>query len=268
MPGVLPTFLKELDQANKALGKNRSPQLNSSSQRETLRNLIERYFVEIRPTVIGASEVDQDVGDIDKDMQELLILCHKRGNVNLYKQLLTKIRKALIIIDARVVASNNAETDTRTENQIDSMIVDTLSKLAPSAASSYKQALLDLSSEHRHSWRGPATDLRESLRETLDYLASDDDVKKYPGYKQKPNTNGPTMKQKVRYILKNRGVSKAHSDPTEMAIDCIENAVGSFIRSVYTRSSVSTHTPTNRNEVTRIRDFVRVSLCELLEINA
>lgn len=268
MPGILPAFLEELDQANKALNKNRSPQLNSSSQRESLRALVEKYFDGIRPIVIGASEVDQDVAVVDDDMQQLLILCHKRGSVKAYKQLLTKIRKALIVLDARVVTSIKSDTDAHAENQIDTMIIETLSKFVPSAALSYQQALIDLQSDKRHSWRGPATDLRESLRETLDYLAPDGDVKKSPGYKQVPNTNGPTMKQKVRYILKNRGASKSHSAPAELAIESIENAVGSFVRSVYTRSSVSTHTPTEKSEVTRIRDFVRVSLCELLEINS
>jgi hypothetical protein len=58
------------------------------------------------------------------------------------------------------------------------------------------------------SWRGPATDFRESLRETLDHLAPDSAVKAEPGFKLEQNTSGPTMKQKVRFILKKRGVSK------------------------------------------------------------
>ncbi len=267
MPGSLPAFLVELDQANKALNKNKSSQLNSTSQRDSLRALVEKYFDEIRPIVIGASEIDQDVGVVDDDMQKLLMLCHKRGSVKAYKQLLTKSRKALIVLDARVISNATSNNDAQNENQIDSKIIQTLQMIVPSAALSYQQALVDLQQENRLSWRGPATDLRESLRETLDYLAPDKDVEKMQGYKQVKDTHGPTMKQKVRYILKNRGASKSHSAPAETAIESIENAVGSFVRSVYTRSSVSTHTPTEKTEVTRIRDFVRVVLCELLEIN-
>ena len=55
-------------------------------------------------------------------------------------------------------------------------------------------------------------------------------------------------------------------EATEAAIDSVESAVGTFVRSVYTRSSVSTHTATGRDEVIGVRDFVRVALCELLEI--
>jgi hypothetical protein len=145
-------------------------------------------------------------------------------------------------------------------------IVTTLRALLPSAALSYEQALIDLDQPERLSWRGPATDLREALRETLDHLAPDTDVKGSAGYKQEADTRGPTMKQKVRYILKNRGVSKMLAAPAEDATVSIDEAIGNFVRSVYTRSSVSTHTPTDKNEVLRILDFVRVVLCELLEV--
>jgi hypothetical protein len=87
-----------------------------------------------------------------------------------------------------------------------------------------------------------------------------------PGYRQEPDTTGPTMKQKVRFVLKNRGTSKAAAAPAEAATDAVEAALGTFVRSVYTRSSVSTHTPTDRNEVVRVADLVRVVLCEMLEI--
>lgn len=267
MSGSLAEFLGELDLANKALNKNKSPQLNSQTQRNSLRNLVEKYFKQIRPIVIGGAALNQDVEVIDDDMQQLLMLCHKRGSVKVYKKLLTKIRKDLILLDARVVMSAKSTNESNNENRLEGLIVTTLEKIVPSAAFSYRQALLDLQMDTRLSWRGPATDLREALRETLDYLAPDRDVINMQGYKQLPNTNGPTMKQKVQYVLKNRGFNKSLSTPAETATESIEEAVGSFVRSVYTRSSVSTHTPTEKNEVIRIRDFVQVVLCELLEIH-
>lgn len=268
MSGLLPDFLVELDKANKALSKNKSAQLNSQAQRGALRELVEYYFEKIRPIILGKSEIDQDVSTVDSDMQELLILCHKRGSVSLYKKIITKIRKDLIKLDARVVSTNNIEINSISVNGIDALIIETLNKIVPSAALSYKQALIDLQADNRFSWRGPATDLRESLRETLDHLAPDKDVMGVQGYKQNPDTNGPTMKQKVRYILQVRGSGKALTSPAETATESVEEAVSTFVRSVYTRSSVSTHTPTNKSEVVRIRDFVRVVLCELLEIQS
>src|SRR5690606_26559968 len=132
-------------------------------------------------------------------------------------------------------------------------------------AMSYEQALIDLRTEDRLSWRGPATDLREALREVLDKLAPDDEVKAAPGFKPEPDARGPTMKQKVRYVLRNRRVSKSISEPTENAATAVDEALGAFVRSVYTRSSVSTHTSTSRGEALRVLDLVRVVLCELLE---
>lgn len=266
MSGPLPDFLAQLGRERKELRQVSSPQLHSEKRRAAMRALVERYFNEIRPAVIGASEQDEDVAAVDEAMQDLLVLCHKRGSVRTYANLMNTVRKRLIQVDARVVASPALDQEPEIGDATDGEIVETLRQMAPSAALSYAQALHDLQSQSRLSWRGPATDLREALRETLDYLAPDDDVTGTSGYRQDPNVSGPTMKQKVRFVLKSRGESKSSSAPAEAATEAVESAVGTFVRSVYTRSSVSTHTPTDKAEVVRIRDLVRVVLCELLEI--
>ncbi|MBS0172012.1 MAG: hypothetical protein JSR62_16820 [Nitrospira sp.] len=184
-----------------------------------------------------------------------------------YQEILTGVKKSLIELDSQNVATAGQIAGNNGRDFVDSQIVETLQAIVPSAALSYEQATSDIQSNRRLSWRGPATDLREALRETLDHLAPDKDVKATPGYKQDAGTDGPTMKQKVRYILKNRGASKAVSGTAEEAADAVEETMGSFVRSVYTRSSVSTHTPTDKAEVLRVRDLVRVVLCELLEIH-
>ena len=148
---------------------------------------------------------------------------------------------------------------------VDKRILDTLIQLAPSAALSYEQALLDIGNDSRLSWRGPATDLREALRETLDQLAPDKQVAAQPGFRLEKDCSGPTMKQKVRFVLARRGRPKSAMEAPEQAAVAVEEAVGAFVRSVYTRSSVSTHTPTDKDEILRVRDWVRVALCELLE---
>lgn len=267
MPLQIAAFLEQLAQSRKDLSKGSSLQLHSQKRRDSLRELVEHYFNTVRPCFIGASEQDPDVGSVDTVMQELLVLCHKHGSIKRYQAMLLKARKGLIAIDARLVSSPPITAIPTHPNHIDEMIIETLNQIAPSAALSYKQALDDLGADRRLSWRGPATDLRESLRETLDHLAPDADVLMMPGYKQSTETNGPTMKQKVRFIMKSRGVARALSDPAEAATESIDSIVGTFVRSVYTRTSISTHTPTEKTEVLRIRDFVRIVLCELLEIS-
>ncbi len=265
----LPEFIKRIEAVKKKLNKVTSTQLKSAPIKSEIRGIVEDYFNSVRPTIIQDSEVNSEIGVIDESSQSLLELCHKNGSVKSYVTLLNKMRGSLITADSRLISREKpVVVSSPTVNQVDIQIIDTLQRIIPSAALSYRQAIDDLSATSRHSWRGPATDLREALRETLDYLAPDEDVKSMTGYVQNKDTNGPTMKQKVRFILTKRGVSKAQSEPTENASETIESIVGTFVRSVYTRSSVSTHTPTNKTEVIRIRDFVRVVLCELLEIQS
>jgi len=268
MSGILPGFLAEIDREKRILRQVASPQLHSQKRRDALRALVEHYFEEIRPAIISQAVQDEDVAAVDEAMQELLVMCHKKGSVATYTKLLDRARKHLIQADARIVARPALEQEPQIGDAVDLQIIETLGGLVPSAALSYAQALQDLQSAERLSWRGPATDLRESLRETLDHLAPDDEVTQMPGYKQAPDVDGPTMRQKVRFVLKNRGESKASTAPAEAATEAIELAMGTFVRSVYTRSNVSTHTPTDRAEVVRVRDFVRVVLCELLEVRS
>ena len=183
---------------------------------------------------------------VDEAMQLLLALCHRHGSVGQYKKHFADAKEGLIAVDALLLSTAGTSNTTPSNDAAELRIIETLRMLVPSAALSYQQAMIDLALNERLSWRGPATDLRECLRKTLDHLAPDAEVKAMHGYRQEPDTAGPTMKQKVRSILKNRGASKAMSTPAEAATDAVEEALGTFVRSVYTRSSVSTHTPTDR----------------------
>lgn len=262
MASSVTSLLAEVERARKGLNAVKSPQLHSELSRASLRQLAEAYFSDVRPSLSNTTSQNEHRDAVDAAMKDLLALCHKKGSVAKYRELLRTAKSHLIHLDTGlVVRSQNGET----RNEQDIRIVTTLRALLPSAAASYEQALADMTIGTRLSWRGPATDLREALRETLDHLAPDADVVGSVGYKAEPNTNGPTMKQKVRFILKNRGRSKATSATTEDATTAIDEAIGSFVRSVYTRSSVSTHTPTDKREVVRILDLVRVVLGELLE---
>ena len=110
--------------------------------------------------------------------------------------------------------------------------------------------------------------MREALRETLDHLAPDSAVTSQPGFKLEPDAKGPTMRQKVRFILAQRGIAGTFSETSERAAEAVDLAVGAFVRSVYSRSSISTHQPTDRSEVLRVREWVRIVLCELLSVPA
>lgn len=264
MSAHVTSFISELEKLRKSLNSLGGAQVHSVKTRAALRSLAERYFSEIRPSLVDPSEGKGHINAVNSTMQQLVELCHKRGQANSYIQLLRDAKSHLIQLDSTLVSADQQhQFDQKTS--VDVRIITTLRALVPSAALSYEQALVDLSQTERLSWRGPATDLREALRETLDRLAPDEEVRAVAGYKDEPDARGPTMKQKVRFILRNRGISKAISATTEDATRSIDEAIGIFVRSVYTRSSVSTHTPTSKDEVLRVLDLVRVVLAELLE---
>lgn len=267
MPAHVTDFISDVEKSRKSLNSFNGSQVFSEKTRGSLRALAERYFSEIRPTLIDETSDQVHITAINAAMQRLIELCHRRGMASSYIELLRTAKKHLIQLDSKLISNlptGNSEAQEKTPADV--RIITTLRALVPSAALSYEQALIDLASPERLSWRGPATDLREALRETLDHLAPDSEVKAAPGYKDEPDARGPTMKQKVRFILKNREASRSIAATTEDATKSVDEAIGNFVRSVYTRSSVSTHTPTNKDEVLRVLDLVRVVLRELLEV--
>jgi len=146
---------------------------------------------------------------------------------------------------------------------LDQRIISELRQRIPAAAASYRQALKDLGTD-RESWRGPGCDLREALRECLDVLAPDLEIEAQEGYQREPNTKGPTMRQKVRFVLKGR----RGEETVETAFAVADEIFAKFVRAVYSRSNASTHGITDRWEVTKLHGLVRIALADLLDVGA
>jgi hypothetical protein len=106
-------------------------------------------------------------------------------------------------IEKLVPPPNGVKVGTVARTEEDEQTIRKLDALVPSAALSYEQAVLDLKDDSRVSFRGPALELREALREILDHLAPDSTA--VPGYVQEKDRDGPTMKQKVRFVMKKKG---------------------------------------------------------------
>ena len=248
------------------LKKIKTKQVGQKRPIESAQAVVDDYFRNVRPDIANIQAEQQVVLDLDSHMQSLLEATHKRSTLSIYKTITEKVKKSLINIEKIALLEASGVKETQNLNDSDSSIIQTLKIVCPSAALSYEQATIDMLSNERLSWRGPATDYREALRECLDTLAPDSDVESVEGFKLEKNTTRPTMKQKAQYILKNRKQTRNAIKPVQNSIAVVEECVGSFVRSVYTRASISTHTPTNKAEVVRVRDQVRTVLCELLEI--
>jgi hypothetical protein len=254
--------VRRLDKAVRAI---KSKQVAQRPITQEARDIVDAYFREAREQLLIGGLTNEQVSHLDADMQDLLDIARKSSIVPTYRKRIKSLENDLLALEKLALMTGTRSSRTELE-PADRLIIETLSRLLPSAARSYEQAVNDLRTTDRLSWRGPATDLRESLRETLDHLAPDNDVLAQPGFKLEVGAAAPTMKQKVRYTLGKRGITKTAMQSPENATQAVDEIVGTFVRSVYSRSSVSTHTPTDRNEILRIRDWVRVALCELLEI--
>jgi hypothetical protein len=148
--------------------------------------------------------------------------------------------------------------------QEDDEIIKKLDALVPSSAMSYKQAMLDLKDDTRVSFRGPALELREALREILDHLAPDTEVTTTQGYVQEKERTGPTMKQKVRFIMKKKG-KRNSSDAPEQAATAFEEAIAGLTRAVYEQTSKATHVAGERQTVVQLRRYVAAIFHDILE---
>jgi len=255
-------LLQEVVAATKTIRAVSSIQVESIQARSTLRELASRYFEQVRPEATG---FNFDCSSLDATFEGLHSGSHGRPPKTRILDLLKKAKEGLVKLDAASVAR---PTQSRPSHytSTDDLVISSLNDVCPSAGRAYQQALLDLATQDRLSWRGPATDLREALRETLDVLAPDDEVKAMPGFKLEGEARRPTMKQKVRFVLRSRGFPSGAMATPEHAVNGVEEIVGGLTRSIYDRSSISTHTATSRKEVVTVLNWVRMVLCELLEI--
>jgi hypothetical protein len=201
-------------------------------------------------------------------MQDLLSYSNRRTQRHKYLNALKEASKELDNLELQSLTREPVPlgTSQTTLSAEDNAIADTLSKISPSAAMSYEQGLQDLADQERKSWRGTVAEFREALRETLDHLAPDRDVKAQPGFKLEKDRLGPLMKQKVVFILKNRQARSNEIDTAESQVDVIEEKTGVFVRSVYGRSSASTHGVSSRKEAISIKKYVALVLSELLQV--
>lgn len=254
-------LLMEIDLLKKAVRAVDNKQIFSKSICDQLHSSAQSYFGKLRPTLPNG----EDVAAADKLFTQMHELSRKNPSRQKCIDLLADTRRALVRVEGVALSKSGNHSAIKT-TETDLLIISSLNDVCPAASASYQQALEDMAQTIRISWRGSATELRESLRETLDKLAPDEDVESEPHYKAEANAQRPTMKQKVRYILKNRGLNSGQISTSEDTTKFIEESLGGITRSIYNRSSVSTHTPTTREEVVRIHALVRLVLCELLAI--
>jgi hypothetical protein len=252
---------EELETLRKVVGAAKGVNISAREDRDLASETAQSYFRGNRHQIEHVA--NDELAALDKAFQAILTLSAATNRKTSYQKHLKAIQRAYPKVVGKLALGAAPKPDANPPiGPEDQRIARTLEGLVPNAARSFKQALVDLTDTKRFSYRGPAVELRKALRETLDYLAPDKDVVKMSGYKQEPETKGPTMKQKVRFILRARGM-KDETAP-ELAANAIEDIVGGFARSVYTMSNAGTHGAKERTDVMRIRRYVIVVLHDIL----
>lgn len=247
------------------LGRVSTVNVNSKDIREQTAALAQDYFQSVRP-LLTQTRQDELIAQIDDSFQHLLQLSHGLNAANSYRKYTKRLRKLAPRLMGALVMTQAGQVPVEQTSADDTRILQTLADMVPSAAASYRQALFDLTDEGRVSFRGPAVELRESLREVLDHLAPDKEVMAVDGFKLEPERTKPTMKQKVRFILKARGRSKSESTVPENTANAIDGMIADLARSVYDKSSVAAHVATTRKNVGQVKRYVGALLHDILEI--
>ncbi|MGD9633289.1 MAG: hypothetical protein AB7G28_03780 [Pirellulales bacterium] len=245
----------------KRLQRCKSRQIFAGSLRVRIRSVVDAYFRTDRPVLRGHYRNSGAFSKLDEQMQALLSLTQRNSTRAKYVDLLKGILRELDAIELQLlpVTGDLVGMDASYDDQ---GIVLMREQCSPSAARCYRQGLQDLSDSSRQSWRGTATEFRETLREVLDSLASDDDVSATPGFKLEPNTHRPTMRQKARYILKQR---KSNELETVVSlVDTVDERFGGFVRNVYSQSSATVHSSGLEQEIRSLKKYVDLALNDLL----
>jgi hypothetical protein len=262
-------LVAQLDREVKA---TKGQSISSRALHSLAREMVEQYTGIVRPGLARSGFTDAELEEVDAEMEGALRLATGTKTRKAYMDSGRKVRKSLRELDiARVMRAGAASSQDDAHGQaarttIDGRILQALDQILPAAAASYEQALMDLDDPGRISYRGVANELREVLREVLDYYAPDDALTA-AGVKPHPD-HGFTQKQKVRYIMRQRGLPENAREAPERTVEMIEAAMASLARATSIRASISAHVSTGRPEARTVKPYVEVVLADLLNVHA
>ncbi|MGZ5230961.1 MAG: pPIWI-associating nuclease domain-containing protein [Burkholderiales bacterium] len=247
----------------KDVGRISAVAVNSPKIKASVKDAVQFYFRKARPSSISAGVSESDLKAIDEAMQELNALALGNNRKSSYQAKLKICRTEISALGVQrdILAGTKSTSDGFTSSQQE-RIIETLEAMLPVAAASLRQAIADLSSSSRISYRGTAAELREVLRDVIDQLAPDATVAAASGFQLEKGRVGPTVRQKVRFVMKSRGRGSTVTASTEDALA----GADAMVRSLYNRGSAATHTAREKLEVRRILAYTEAILIDLLEI--
>ena len=145
----------------------------------------------------------------------------------------------------------------------ESAILERLRRVSSPLADSMEQALRDMNDHSRLSYVGPAGEVREVMRATVQLLAPNSAIRDQPwfvGIEQGGKRN-PSQAERTRYAVQQRGGSKEQVKDLDALIDQLVGQIG---RSTYIVGSAALHAGTNRESVWKLTGWVWAVLDEVL----
>lgn len=263
---------KQIDDLHASLKKVTSVAVNSARIRDASKSAVQFYFRTARPLMSSLGMPEPDLSPIDEAFQSLNLLAQGRNRRKSYVETLRHLRELTNSagLQRHMLAGKQAQRAKTLTRQQENIVI-TLKAMLPNSALSFQQATEDLLDTGRISFRGIAAELREVLREAIDHLAPDEAVISAPGFRYEKDHTGtlrasPTLKQKVRFILKTRGARSNAVSTAEGTLEQVEYGPDNLARSIYNQGSAATHTAQERKEVIKLHRYTEVLLADLLEL--
>jgi len=262
---LLPETISECEKLYKSFSRIKSKQVKSNELKDATKALVKGYFENLKPSL---ERRGLDTSTTDAVMLSLIKATNSSTLTSKYKNLTKEIKRQLVEYESSAEYYSQTIKPTPASYS-DQKIVSTLEQAVPQAAKCYRQVIMDLNDAGRESYRGTASEIRECLREVLDFFAPDADVASIKGFKIEQGTTKPTMRQKVHYILKNRSLGKTEIKTPEEATNIIDDGIAKLARATYDRGSLSAHTDNKgKTEIIQLKMYLDTVLCELLEIHS
>lgn len=272
-PDAWSAFWVRLEQLHRRLQRSRNVRVSDRTLRTESQEVALTYFREIRNYMSMLGFTAREVEELSTLMSRLLTLAESASGRSGYLKVMTEVRdirpqlasRREMLIGER--SQRYAAPGAIALEDVERRILETLREMLPSAALSYEQAVRDLRVGDRISLRGTAVELREALRELLDHLAPDEQVQKMAGYRTEEHQNGPTMRQKARFILRSRRLPESAQLAPEDTVALVEAATSNLVRSTYQRGSLGTHVAGALGAARQLKMYVDSVLAELLQIH-
>lgn len=168
------------------------------------------------------------------------------------RELSRPARRAEAVVPARAALSGR-----------DVEVLARLRAVSPSLADSLDQALRDLNDPTRSSYMGPAGELREVMRATIQRLAPDDNVRKQPWYKgiQQGSRTNPSQAERTRYAVQQQRGSEDQARELDALID---QSIAKITRETYASGSSALHAGAAQKQVRKLTGWIFAVLDEVL----